>query len=173
MKIAIGCDHIVTDIKDEMVRVLEQKGYEVIDCGTYDFERTHYPIYGRRVAEKVVTGEADRGVVICGTGVGITTSANKVKGVRAPLVRDITTAKMAREQLDANVIGIGGRITGLGLMENIIDVFLETPYVETEESKRTIAAIDSLASESRGLDGDEIFDEFLEKWEAGCYVDSK
>lgn len=96
-----------------------------------------------------------------------------MKGVRAPLVRDVTTAKMAREQLDANILGIGGRITGLGLMENIIDVFLETPYVETEDSKRTIAAIDALASESKGLEGDEIFDEFLEKWEAGCYVDSK
>lgn len=173
MKIAIGCDHIVTDIKDTMVSYLEGLGHEVVDCGTHDFERTHYPIYGRRVAEKVVTGEVERGIVICGTGVGITTSANKVKGVRAPLVRDVTTAKMAREQLDANILGIGGRITGLGLMENIIDVFLETPYVETEDSKRTIAAIDALASESKGLEGDEIFDEFLEKWEAGCYVDSK
>ncbi|TCI77776.1 galactose-6-phosphate isomerase subunit LacB [Exiguobacterium sp. SH0S1] len=173
MKIAIGCDHIVTDIKDTMVDYLKGLGHEVVDCGTYDSERTHYPIYGRRVAEKVVTGEVERGIVICGTGVGITTSANKVKGVRAPLVRDVTTAKMAREQLDANVLGIGGRITGLGLMENIVDVFLETPYIETKESKRTIEAIDALASESRGLEGDEIFDEFLEKWEAGCYVDSK
>ncbi|ACQ69975.1 galactose-6-phosphate isomerase subunit LacB [Thalassospira sp. MA62] len=171
MKIAIGCDHIVTDIKDEMVQYLEAQGHEVIDCGTYDFERTHYPIYGRRVAEQVVTNEAERGIVICGTGVGITTSANKVQGVRAPLVRDVTTAKMARKQLDANVIGIGGRITGLGLMQEIVDVFLSTPYVETEESKQLIASVDALASTSRGLDGDEIFDEFLEKWEAGCYVD--
>ena len=168
MKISIGCDHIVTDIKNHVVKYLKEKGHEVIDNGTYDYERTHYPIYGKKTAEKVVNNEADIGIVICGTGVGITTSAVKVKGARATLVRDVETARYAKEHLNANILGLGGRICGIGLLENIIDVFLETEYQETEESKELIRKLDSMSSEN-GLGDEAYFDEFLEKWNNGGY----
>ena len=128
MRIAVGCDHIVTDTKNEVVKYLREKGHEVFDEGTYDFERTHYPIFARKVGVRVLNKEADFGIVICGTGVGISNAASKVPGVRLTLVRDVLTAGMARKNLNANVLGLGARITGIGLIQNIIDEFINTGY---------------------------------------------
>lgn len=172
MRIAVACDHIVTDRKNHVVEYLKEKGHDVIDCGTYDKERTHYAIYGKRAAEKVVGGEADLGVVLCGTGVGITSSTVKVVGTRSALVRDVSSAVYARKHLNANILGFGGRITGVGLMENIIDAFLETKFEPTEEDIKLIEKIDSIAVEKEGQFGNEkFFDEFLEKWDRGEYHD--
>lgn len=171
MKIAIGCDHIVTDIKIKAAEFLKKQGHEVIDVGTYDFIRTHYPIYGRKVGKLVATGGADLGVCICGTGIGINNAAQKVKGIRAACVADVQTAVAAKENLNANVIGCGGRVIGIGSIEYILEAFLNAEYKPTPEKAALIERIDGLIDDNDCIDNDAIFDEYLKKWEEGYYHD--
>ena len=171
MKVAIGCDHIVTDIKNHIKEYLEKKGFEVVDCGTYDFERTHYPIYGKCVAEKVVSGECDLGVVMCGTGVGITNAVQKIKGARCALVGDVCAARYAKEQLNCNVIGVGGRVSGVGMIEDIMDAYFGAEYHPTKENEALIEKIDGLIDRTDYIGDEHFFDEFLEKWDRGEYHD--
>ena len=166
MKVAIGCDHIVTDIKDHVKKYLENKGFELIDCGTYDFVRTHYPIYGKKVANLVQSNEVDCGIVLCGTGVGISNAAQKMKGIRCALVTDIQTVKYAKEQLNCNVLAFGGRVLGIGMIEDILDTYFGCEY--KGNNKELINKIDKLGFENNE---DDFFDDFLVKWENGEYHD--
>lgn len=169
MIIALGCDHIVTPIKNEVKKYLESKNITVIDCGTYDEVRTHYPVYGRAVGKLVATKKADLGIVICGTGVGISNSANKTKNIRAILTRNVSTAIDARKNWDANVLGMGGRITGFGLMCEIIDAFIETKY--ENKNVELIQKINNLIKHDNFEDS--LLDKEIQDWHDGYYCDGE
>ena len=141
--IAIGCDHIVTDEKIYLADRLEQAGYKVLDCGTYSHTRTHYPIYGKAVGEAVASGKADFGVALCGTGIGISMAANKVKGIRAACCSDCFSAKYTRLHNDANVLCFGGRVVGPGLACMMVDEFLNAQF-EGGRHQRRVDKISSL-----------------------------
>lgn len=133
MKIAIGCDHIVTNLKTKIVKNLVEKGFIIYDCGTHDSERTHYPMYGHCVGTLIAEKKVDLGIVICGTGVGISNAANKTKGIRCILTKCPLVAKAARENYDANVLAMGGEIINVGLMLRIIDQFINAKYLKNND----------------------------------------
>lgn len=136
MKIAIGADHAAFALKQEIAAYLTNKGYEVKDYGTHSEESCDYPVYGEAVGRAVAAGEADFGVLICGTGVGISIAANKVKGVRACVCSEPVTAALTRAHNDANIIAFGARIVGSELAKGIVDSFLETPFEGGRHQRR-------------------------------------
>ena len=142
MKIVIGNDHVALEMKLQIKEYLEQKGIEVIDVGTDSPERCDYPVYGEKAANMVASGEADCGILICGTGIGISIAANKVKGIRAALCTDCFTAEATRQHNDANILALGGRVVGPGLALKIVDTFLDTPFSNAERHKRRIDLIE-------------------------------
>lgn len=136
MKIVVGSDHAGYALKQTIISYLESKNIEVLDVGTFSEESTHYPIYGQRVGKKVVSGEGDLGIAICGTGVGIGISANKVKGIRAAIVSDVFSARMSRAHNDANVLAMGGRVVGPGLALEIVEAWLNQSFEGERHQKR-------------------------------------
>ncbi|MEB8263669.1 galactose-6-phosphate isomerase subunit LacB [Mammaliicoccus sciuri] len=171
MKIAIGCDHIVTDEKIKVSDFIKSIGHEVIDVGTYDHQRTHYPIYGVNVAKAVTEGKADLGVVLCGTGVGISVSANKVPNARVALVRDITSACLAKEKYNCNIIGVGGTISGIDLIKDIVETFINAEYIQTTESDQLIERMNQLLTNDQVQYDANQFNKYIDKWNKGEYVD--
>ncbi len=125
--LAIGSDHAGYTLKCEVKKYLEQKGVQYIDCGC-NGERADYPDIAKAVCDKVTGGECDKAILICGTGIGISMSANKIKGIRAALCQDYYTAKYTRLHNDANVLCMGGRVIGAGTAEEIVEVFLDTEF---------------------------------------------
>lgn len=136
MIIGIGSDHGGFELKEEMKRFLEESGYQVKDFGTNSKESVDYPDFGRVVGEAVVAGEVDKGVVICGTGIGISISANKVKGVRAALCGDVYSARMSREHNNANIIAMGGRVLGVDLAKEILSAYLKSEFQGGRHERR-------------------------------------
>lgn len=137
MKIAAGSDHAGLPLKKKLVGYLEALGHDVEDLGTDSEASVDYPDYGFAVGRLVASGGAERGVVVCGTGVGITIAANKVPGVRAGVATDVFTARLMREHNDANVIGFGARVTAAEFAEAMLDVFLSTPFAGGRHANRT------------------------------------
>lgn len=136
--IAIGSDHGGYDLRVAVVKYLEDKGYEVKDFGCPDKSSVDYPVYGKLVAEAVASGECEKGIVVCTTGVGISMVANKVKGVRCALCSEPLSAKMTRLHNDANVLALGGALIGPNMAYEIVDVFLNTEFSGEEKHVRRI-----------------------------------
>ena len=128
MKIGIGNDHVAVEMKNEIKAYLEEKGHEVDKFGTDSTERCNYPEYGEAVANAVVAGEVDCGVLICGTGVGISLSANKVNGIRACVCSEPYSAKLSKQHNNTNIIAFGARVVGIELAKMIVDQWLEAEY---------------------------------------------
>ena len=146
--IAIGSDHGGYELKQFIMKHLDELGLEYKDYGTFSEESCDYPVYGEAVARAVAGGEAEKGIVICGTGIGISITANKVKGIRAALCGDCYSAEFTRRHNDANVLAIGARVTGSGLACKIVDTFLNTEFEGGRHAKR-IALIAELEEKER------------------------
>ena len=140
--IAIGSDHGGFELKKKLMEHLSERGLEYKDFGTYSSASCDYPIYAKAVANAVASGECDRGIIICGTGIGVSITANKVRGIRAALCGDCFSAEATRQHNDANVLCMGARVVGEGLALKIADTFLDTPFSNDERHIRRISMIE-------------------------------
>lgn len=140
--IAIGSDHGGFELKKKLMEHLSERGLEYKDFGTYSSASCDYPVYAKAVARAVASGECDRGILICGTGIGVSMTANKVHGIRAALCGDCFSAEATRQHNDANILCMGARVVGEGLALKIVDTFLDTPFSNDERHIRRISMIE-------------------------------
>lgn len=143
MKIAMGNDHGGTELKWVIKKYLEEKGHEIVNFGTDTNDSCDYPVFAKKVADAVVAKDVDCGILICGTGVGISIAANKVKGIRAAVCGDTTTARLVKQHNNANILALGARIVGVELAKDICDAYLEAEF-EGDRHNRRIAMIHEL-----------------------------
>lgn len=136
LRIAIGSDHGGYEYKEQIVGHLKEKGYECVDVGTYSTDSCDYPVIARAVTTKITTGEADRGILICGTGIGMSIVANKVKGIRAALCGDTFSARASRAHNNSNVLCLGERVIGINLAMDIVDIWLESKFEGGRHQRR-------------------------------------
>ena len=146
--IAIACDHSAIELKEEIKALLDQRGEVYTDFGTYTTDSCHYPVFGARAAKAVADGRCDRGIVICGTGIGISLAANKVKGIRCALCSDTYSARMTRAHNDANMLALGARVIGVELAKSIVGEWLDTPF----EGGRHQTRVDMITALENGDD---------------------
>ncbi len=138
MKIAIGCDHGALELKNALVARLEKQGHEVKDFGTYTLDSCDYPDFAGAAAKAVASGECEKGIVLCTTGIGVSITANKVKGIRCALLSDVMSAKMTRLHNDTNMMAIGAAVVGQLLAFEIVDTWLGTEFSGEERHQRRI-----------------------------------
>lgn len=136
MKIAIASDHTGIELKSEIIKYLVELGYTVDDFGTNSKESTDYPIYGKKVAEEIAKGKYDGGVLICGTGIGISLAANKVKGIRAAVCSEPYSAKLSKQHNNSNIIAFGARVVGVDLAKMIVKEWIEAKFEGGRHAKR-------------------------------------
>ncbi len=140
--IALGCDHGGYGLMQEVIKHLEERGLEYKNFGCYSEESVDYPVFAKAAAKAVANGECEKGILICGTGIGVSITANKIHGIRAALCSDCFSAQMTREHNDANVLAMGARVIGPGLALKIVDTFLDTPFSNDERHVRRISMIE-------------------------------
>lgn len=144
--IAIACDHAALELKAEVIKMLEDRSLAYEDFGTYTTDSCHYPIFGARAAQAVASGKCDRGILICGTGIGMSLVANKVKGIRCALCSDSYSAKMTRAHNDSNMLAMGARVIGVEVAKEIVAAWLDTPF----EGGRHQARVDMITALENG-----------------------
>ena len=144
MKIAIACDHGALDLKNALVARLEKQGYEVKDFGTYTLDSCDYPDFAGAAAKAVASGECDKGIVLCTTGIGVSITANKIPGIRCALLSDVMSARMTREHNDTNVMAMGAGVVGEMLALQIVDTWIGTEFSHNERHQRRIDKVMAL-----------------------------
>ena len=147
MKIVIGCDHAATELKEVVKKHIEEKGYEICDVGTYTSDSCHYPVYAHAACEKILSGECELGILICGTGIGMSMAANKHKGIRAACCSDTFSARLTREHNDANMLCFGARVVGAGLALDLVDAFLGAEYLGNGNHVVRVAMLNDIENE--------------------------